>query len=110
MSRKLRAPVGTDEANYGQTRYRVNNDGVVDVPDDAASALMDVGGFVAIDAPVSVDADVFADPVAKLKAPEGATCCTWDAVVFDVDREGFVYVPPSAVGALAAHGYVLIED
>jgi hypothetical protein len=109
MTRKLRAPVGTDEANYGENRYRVDNDGIVEVPDAAAQPLMDVGGFVAVDQPSLVSPEIFTDPVAKLKAPEGATTCSWSGDVFDVDSTGHVHVPAAAVGALVDHGFTLIE-
>ena len=49
MVRKLKAPKGTDEANANGKSYRVENDGTVEVPDDAVQPLLDVGGFVEVD-------------------------------------------------------------
>lgn len=42
---RLRAPLGTDEANHGTNRYRVDNDGVIVVPREAVEPLVSVGGF-----------------------------------------------------------------
>jgi hypothetical protein len=45
---KLRAPRGTDECNYGTERYRVDNDGCVVVPVEAARHLVGAAGFVIV--------------------------------------------------------------
>jgi hypothetical protein len=42
----LRAAFGQDEANYGIRRYRVDADGLVHVPAEAALSLVSKGGFV----------------------------------------------------------------
>jgi hypothetical protein len=41
----------------------------------------------------------------KLKAPKGASGCSFGGQFFEVDKKGFVSVPPGAVEALTAHGY-----
>jgi hypothetical protein len=108
MARRLRAPKGTDEANYGQTAFKVQDDGTVDVPDEAVASLVGVGGFSEVTEPApAVDSDP-ADG-ATLKAPEGATSCSWGGQTFDVDENGTVKVPHESVGDLIGHGFEVIE-
>jgi hypothetical protein len=108
MARRLRAPKGTDEANFGQTAFKVGDDGTVEVPDEAVGSLTSVGGFSEIQEPAPV---VDHDPSdgAKLKAPEGATSCSWGGQTFDVDENGTVKVPQEAVGDMIGHGFEVIE-
>jgi hypothetical protein len=42
---RLVAPAGTDECNFGTTRYRVGDDGTVTVPAEAAKDLVHGAGF-----------------------------------------------------------------
>jgi len=42
---RLIAPPGTDEANFGTTRYRVRDDGTVTVPAEVAKDLTHGAGF-----------------------------------------------------------------
>ena len=44
----LRAVFGQDEANHGTRRYRVDGDGLVHVPAEAAFFLVDKGGFAVV--------------------------------------------------------------
>jgi hypothetical protein len=50
---RLIAPPGTDECNFGEVRYKVHEDGHVDVPQEAVDGLTRVDGFVV--APVQPD-------------------------------------------------------
>jgi hypothetical protein len=63
---RLVAPTGTDECNFGTTRYRVGDDGTVVVPEEAAKDLVHGAGFSL--APVTMQpaqpADDAADAVA----------------------------------------------
>lgn len=43
----------------------------------------------------------------KMKAPEGATGCSFDGVEYEV-VDGEVTVPSEAAGALMSHGYEVI--
>lgn len=43
--------------------------------------------------------------MAKLKAPENSTGCSFDGVEYDVDEKGFVEVPDEAVESLLSHGF-----
>jgi hypothetical protein len=56
---ELVAPGGTDEANHGTERYRVDNSGRVRVPREAAHYLIRYGGFRPV-------------PAAPDQAPAGA--------------------------------------
>ena len=47
--------------------------------------------------------------LAKMKAPEGCTSCSWDGKVFEVDEEGLVTVPVLAATSLMFHGFILAE-
>ena len=58
---RLVAPAGTDECNFGTTRYRVADDGTVVVPEEAARDL--VHGAGCAPAPVQ-PADATVDEVA----------------------------------------------
>lgn len=42
---RLIAPPGTDECNFGTTRYRVHDDGTVTVPEQVARDLVHGAGF-----------------------------------------------------------------
>jgi hypothetical protein len=42
---RLIAPPGTDEANYGTTRYKVHDDGTITVPAEVAKDLVHGAGF-----------------------------------------------------------------
>jgi hypothetical protein len=42
---RLVAPAGTDECNFGTTRYRVADDGTVVVPEEVAKDLVHGAGF-----------------------------------------------------------------
>jgi hypothetical protein len=102
MTRKLRAPKGTDEANVDGVLYRVDNDGTIDVPDAAAPSLLHTGGFVAIDempAPVPIGHVI-------LRAPQGSAACAWNGLTYAVDADGRVAVPAPAAAILYSHGFV----
>jgi hypothetical protein len=61
----LVAPGGCDEANHGGVRYRVDNDGHVHVPRDAAFWLIHRGGFKP-----APDPDPGPAPIEEMTAPK----------------------------------------
>ena len=63
----LRAVFGQDEANHGTRRYRVDGDGLVHVPVQAAVFLVDKGGFVVVTTVARVPESSSLGPL-----PEGA--------------------------------------
>jgi hypothetical protein len=46
----------------------------------------------------------------KMKAPKGVTGASHDAVEYQVDKKGFILVPPEAVAALTEHGFEVIAE
>lgn len=44
--------------------------------------------------------------MAKMKAPEGCTGCSFNGEEFEVDKDGNVDVPEEAVAELSSHGFV----
>jgi hypothetical protein len=102
---RLTAPPGTDEANFGTERLRVDNDGTVSVPEEAVPGLTHVGGFT--------DADPEPTPVPAgyvlMAHPEGAACAL-GGESFTPDERGHVVVPGLMVEHLRAHGFDVVPD
>jgi hypothetical protein len=67
---ELVAPSGTDEANHGTERYRVDNSGRVRVPREAAFYLIRYGGFVPAPAPDPAPQGAFSLPEPPPPAPQ----------------------------------------
>lgn len=98
--RKLKITQGTDEANDGVQRYRVDPDGFVTVPADVADRLLSGGGFVDVtDPPEPIPAGMV-----RIAHPNGSSC-SWEGVTYAPDDKGFVTVPAAAVEDMAAHGF-----
>lgn len=100
---KLRAPPGTDEANFGTMRYPVKSDGSIWVPAATAEVLLKVGGFTLYDAPDEVPLPMGAvemrgDPFA------GAS---WRGESYTADADGLIVVPEAAVAILESHGFTV---
>lgn len=101
---RLRATHGADEANFSgyPKPFRVDNDGCVDVPEEAVEALLSKGGFqLAQPEVIEVPADKVA--VRHLSDP-AASCCHGEP-----DERGIILVPVGAVAALEAHGFARVE-
>ena len=99
--KKVHAPAGTDEVNVGPDRFRVDNDGDVEVPEEALGPLLAVGGF-------TVDEERDADPTGfvRLTHPDGATSCSWGGATYEARKDGSFAVPALAAADLLAHGFV----
>lgn len=105
MTKRLKAPAGTDEANFGTEKYRVDNDGTVVVSDEAAGPLLERGGFTLVsDDAASPPSSSFA----KVSHPDNASC-SYGGVTYEPDENGHLTVPLGAVGELASFGFTLIE-
>jgi hypothetical protein len=102
----LRAPHGTDEANYGGQRYRVDNDHVVDVPPEAAPGLLVRGGFVV--ERTAPSAELSGDTV-KLEHPDGGESVSWGGQIYEAGDQGGITVPIEAANDLGWHGFVVRE-
>jgi hypothetical protein len=99
MTRRIKAQAGTDEANFGETRFPVPADGIIEVPDEAAAALLATGGFSEIDEPIELP-----DGLVRLKGQPNSGC-TVQGVSYTADETGIIAVPAFAVEALASHGF-----
>lgn len=102
-TRRLKAPVGADEANHGTERFRVDNNGAVDVTLEAVDPLVRVGGFVQ---------DRGEDPVpvgmVRLKGEPGAFCA-FGSDLYSVGGDGILVVPASLKSHLISHGFEEVE-
>jgi hypothetical protein len=101
---KLTAPLGTDEANFGTERLRVDNDGTVDVPEEAVDSLVHMGGFIRDPAAHQAHDD----GTVPMRHPEGIGCSV-GGVECAPDANGVVMVPSGAVASLAAHGFMAVD-
>jgi len=100
---KLHAQQGSDEANHAGVSYRVDNEGNVNVPEDAVAPLMSVGGFI----PLDDGRDEVPDGLVALKHNVGAAACSWSGKTFLCRPEdGVFFVPCAAAADLFAHGFV----
>ena len=98
---KLHAPKGTDEANHDGHLYRADNEGNIEVPDEAIDLLTKTGGFVAEDK--SDD-----DPTGsvRVKSVNGGTSFSWGGNPYTARADGSFLVPAVAVADLLPHGFV----
>lgn len=99
--KKVHAPAGTDQVNVGTDQFRVDNDGDVEVPEEAVGPLLAVGGF-------TVDEERDADPTGfvRLKHHDGASACSWGGSTYEAREDGSFAVPALAASDLLAHGFV----
>ena len=99
MVRKLKAPKGTDEANANGKSYRVENDGTVEVPDDAVQPLLAIGGFVEVDdTPVEVPTGMV-----LVKSSDPTASCGGEKM-----GDKFMVDIPTA-NELVSHGFSIVE-
>lgn len=105
----LTAGFGQDEANHGVKRYRVGSDGILRVPPEVASHLLDRGGFALVSPPTAI---------AERGNPDGASAgslvrlhhdaasgCSYRGREYWGDENGDIIVPAVAVAELAGHGF-----
>ena len=97
---KLHAHKGTDEANHDGVLYRVDNDGNIEVPNEAVDALLKTGGFVAEDL-----SDDDPEGFARVKSFTGATRLSWGGNSYSSRADGSFLVPAVAVSDLLSHGF-----
>lgn len=107
----LLAPAGTDEANHGTVRYRVDSDGLMRVPPEAVFFLISTGGFaVAKTTPGPIPASQpdeapLGGGMVRLHH-EDAAGCSYGGREYSGDEKGDVLVPAEAASDLLAHGFV----
>lgn len=101
----LRITQGTDEANDGTQRFRVDPDGMLTVPADVADRLLQGGGFIEVvgDAPAAPQGMV------RVRNPSSSGC-SWGGFSYEADEDGVVTVPVVAEPDLAAHGFARVAE
>jgi hypothetical protein len=104
---RLKAPVGTDEANHSVSfgkPYKVDpNTGIVEVDPEAVAPLLDKGGFTLADPPAPV---AIADGMEELvNQDDPGASVSFDGKSYAPDADGVLQVPVKAVHALRAHGF-----
>jgi hypothetical protein len=115
----LRGVFGQDEANHGTMRYRVDSDGLVRVPVEAAFFLINNGGFAVAKTTVAhvpgrshpvpppENARSAAEPRSLVRLHHNAAGgCSHGGRRYQSDENGDVLVPAEAVVDLMAHGFV----
>lgn len=110
MSKKfrLRAPVGTDEANYSgaERPYKVAPDGTVEVDEGAVAGLVGAGGFSLIEEEPAVELG----KVKLVNADDPTAGVSFGGVSYQPDEDGIVTVPAEAAADLVSHGFVPVAE
>ena len=103
---RLLAPEGTDEANFGEERFRVDNDGYALVPTEAVDALIATGGFTHPEPDDEEAGPTAPEGSVLLYHPEGLGC-SFGGVSYEPDDNGAVSVPAHAAKDLVTHGFTV---
>lgn len=101
---KLRAPRGTDEVNFGDRAYRVDNSGEVEVPEEAVPSLLATAGCIEVAAPAETP-DGFVRVV-----HDDATAVSIGQIAYERASDGAFLVPAHAAADLVAHGFRAVEE
>ena len=106
---RLHAPPGTDEANssFSPVPYRADNDGIVEVDEEAVGPLLEKGGFTLVDPPGIVE--VPHGFVQVVHPTDAGASCSFGGESYVPDADGVLTVPCEAVGDLLAHGFISFE-
>ncbi len=98
-NKKLKAPKGTDEVNVGTESYRVDNDQIVEVPEEAVAPLLERGGFTEVDAEPDVPEGfvLVGHPDPHASCGQGEKC------------GDFFKVPAAIASELIGHGFYPVE-
>ncbi|MGA9826050.1 MAG: hypothetical protein WBQ53_14625 [Methylocystis sp.] len=105
MQVRLIAPPGCDEANYGEHRFKVHEDGTVEVPMEAVEGLMHTGGF----APAKHPAPTPSLGFAFMRGLAGGSA-SWRGQAFEPNADGLLRVPQEAIADLLPHGFQLVGE
>jgi hypothetical protein len=94
---------------HGTTSFEPYPDGggrwLVDVPDAVAAHLLHVGGF----AVAKKETAPAPQGMVAMRHPESIGC-SFAGQTYEPDADGVVLVPAEAAAALAAHGFVAVEE
>jgi hypothetical protein len=97
---QLKAPPGTDEANFGEERFRVDNDGMINVPEEAVAGLVAQGGFEEI----RDDRPVVPVGFGRVRHADPEASCSGDK-----QDDGSFMVSIESVNELVSHGFTPVE-
>jgi hypothetical protein len=100
---KLKAAVGTDEANVGTTDYKIPTDRIIDVPDDQVADLIARCGFSVVDDDLPAP-----DGSVNMRAPSDCDGCSVGGISYVPDKNGIVNVPAVSAVDLMSHGFVAV--
>lgn len=103
--KKMKAPVGSEGANFGTKLFKLDDNGDVFVPDEAVETLSGVGGFELIIEPQEIP-----QGQVKLRSLIGPQSCSSDGISYSTGENDEVIVPTDVAEALLSHGFVLVED
>src|ERR1700734_3903591 len=104
---RLRNMNGADEANYsGAKPYRMANNGVFEVDEEAVGPLLERGGFILAD-PVPPVAVAHGFIRMQNLADRGASC-SFGGVSYAPDADGCVVVPIEGAAILEGHGFIRV--
>jgi hypothetical protein len=101
----LRAAFGQDEASHGETRYSVDDHGLIQVPLEAVGPLTTIGGFVL----AKITGNAISVGLLALHHADAAGCC-YAGRRYHGDSNGDVVVPAEAASELSAHGFVPLYE
>lgn len=102
---RLYATQGSDEANHSMSTkpYRVDNNGIVEVDEEAVGPLLEKGGFIRVEEP---EVEVPTGSVRVVHVSDPDATCSHAGVSFAPESDGSIVVPVTAAPHLAAHGFV----
>jgi len=103
---RLIAPSGCDEANYGEHRFKVHDDGTVLVPQEAVEGLLHTGGFAMAEHLTRAASIGFA----FMRGLPDCANCSWNHQTFEANTDGLFRVPQEAIADLSSHGFQLVGE
>jgi hypothetical protein len=106
-TKRIKLPEGTDEVNYGDTRYTVDPvTHEVELPAKAAEGVLDRGGAIEVDD----DFPPLPQGVAYVRHPSDPNAsCSFGGETYAPDAKGLIIVPNAVATEFLAHGFELVE-
>lgn len=103
--KKMKAPIGSEGANFGTKLFKLDDNGDVFVPDEAVETLAGVGGFELI-----IEQQEIPQGQVKLRSLIGPQSCSSNGVSYSTGDNDEVIVPTDVAEALLSHGFALVAD
>jgi hypothetical protein len=107
---RLHSNRGALEANWSgsPTPYRVDNNGNVEVDEEAVGPLLERGGFTLVDVPSPVAVQAGFCVVENLNDPNAAF--SYEGVSYEPDANGLLTIPLDAASVFESHGFTLVSQ